>query len=663
MSISRTQPIGQALAQYHSLCEIGSDPTREEILEHNSRVLRSVIHDLGGRLLGGRITEGSPKGTKIETLLKYSMPVSEIASVIESPIEEVELYIANRNIPEDSQLTAAQIVKIDTLLARGVPLPEISSVLSIAQVVIEIYQGNLRHLATAQPAPAAQGTGSRERKEEQKQFRPPAGAGGDRHGTSREDRKGSEVPWYSSLYAQDDTSSQYQASAAASQHASSQPKRSTAAASNRGRTSAQPAPLQLPAEVAAAYALASRPASSSQPATFQQKRSTSAVSAYPPASTSRGAPAGAQSRQSVGTPSGPAGAAGAGAPATDEVARYLLSFGQHMETYVDQQTYQGLSPAEWKEYKAAALPLHWAIEHGHVHLFPNHKDDLFKCNAEGYLPLQWAAIKGPGRAIKPLIDMGARPQQIDRAGHSACDDISVDRILVFLAAKNDQGDVIRELAKYGVNINHIHYEHAKGYSGQMRTAFMYAASLAKPNAVQALVDVRAELTPTSKDCDTHYYSIDRWNPFFEAACRSRAGDDPAVVATVKILLPYAPVNKDTLCAVANSSSSLRVLKVLFESNASFKQFATDALLTLAGHSIDQEDAAVYLIQQGAKPGPEHLMALARKMKPIPKTARVILKHTPTAILAKHGSQLLNAIKTKAGWGEMVALLAEFGVNS
>lgn len=219
---------------------------------------------------------------RIDPLLARAMPIEEIASVLERPVKEVILYVANKGVSEDESLSFEQLSRIEGLFFRSVPVPEIASVLKIKEAVIETYQTNRAYLV----------------------------------------RKEAESQWTESPNSLDFL---------------------------RWRFCLKKPLLQTPLE----------------------KR---------------------------------------------------------------------------RDYQAAPLKLHWAIENGFLELLAKNKGQISKRNLEGYTPLHWAAIHGSKDAVKLLLELGADINEVSEKGGETP---------VFLAAINDHGDVIKELTKYGADLKQV----------------------------------------------------------------------------------------------------------------------------------------------------------------------------------------------------------------
>lgn len=542
MSVSKIATLRVQEENQH-INNLGSNPSSAEVFEHNQRVIHRLIHDLGGRLLGGEIIDGSPKAQKIESLLRFKMPLREIASVIDTPVEEVRLYIANRTIPAASKLTSAQIVKIDTLLTYQVPDAEISTILEVSQAVIGIYKKNLQYLVLTPLAaprippgldlqPRTEG-----KREEHKRIPPPdrpppprplAGAG---------------------------------AGARAQQAVSD-------ASQQRRLSEARPSAGAGAAGAPAQHGAGGR--------TSQQRRLTEAPSA-----------------------SGSADFAG-----------FIMEFGKSMTPFLQEQAYQGLSSDVWLQYKAAPLPLHWAVEHGHTHLFGNHRWDILKKNAEGYTPIEWAALKGVAHAIKPLIDLGANKNQLHSSGCTP----------LFFAAEQGHADVIKELGRYNADPNFI-----MDKTTNPVTALYKAVRANKAEAVKALLEIGADPK----------LEVGGRAAFQEAAIRGH-------VEIAKLLLPYAKDDPhktinlkqgSILESAACGPSPLPIIRMLYDAKGSlvFKDFLDKAFTYAVCNSHgDQAEAVEYLITKGVKLDKikEATRFCEPKNAPCPKpqTLRVLQNH-------------------------------------
>ena len=96
---------------------------------------------------------------------------------------------------------------------------------------------------------------------------------------------------------------------------------------------------------------------------------------------------------------------------------------------------------------------------------------------EGTTPLADAALKGDLEGVRVLLASGARTNVISRAGTQPIHD----------AALGDNAEVIRELAMQGADLN-------ARTRDEVQTPLHIAAAMGKMKAVEALVELGADLT-------------------------------------------------------------------------------------------------------------------------------------------------------------------------
>jgi ankyrin repeat protein len=132
----------------------------------------------------------------------------------------------------------------------------------------------------------------------------------------------------------------------------------------------------------------------------------------------------------------------------------------------------------------ATGPMPWSLEHSVMHGQTRATKMLLELGADpnaagrrGTTPLADAALKGNLEGVRLLLDAGARVDAVSQAGAQP----------IHSAALGDNGEVVRELVMRGADVNARTRDEAQ-------TPLHFAAAMGKVKAVEALVELGADLT-------------------------------------------------------------------------------------------------------------------------------------------------------------------------